>query len=142
MPEMDDAAIDAFLKTPNRHAVMATNRPGRPPQISPVWYLWEDRVLYVSIPVGSAKHRLLTRDRNVSVCVDGGRNDVRAVMLYGKALLRDGSNPLTETMRWRITRAYYETEAEARAYYETIEDTPSVLVVLDPQKIVSQDYND
>ena len=137
-----DRSADAFLATPNLHAVVATNRPGRPPQVSPVWYLYENGTIYISIPEGSAKHRNLERDPNMSVCVDGGRADVRAVMLYGKAEILDESDPRTLDMRWRIVRAYYPSEEQARDYYRTIEGTPSRLLVIEPERIVSQDYND
>lgn len=142
MTTMDAKAIDEFLRAPNRHAIAGTNRRDGAPQLSPVWYLYEEGTMYISIPVGSAKHRNLQRDPRLSVCVDGGRQDVRTVILYGTAELREGNDAELIETRKRIIRAYYATDAEARNYYETIRGMPSVLVVLVPDKIISQDYND
>ena len=135
-------AIDDFLMTPNLHAIVGTNRRGGAPQLTPVWYIYENGTMYISVPEGSAKHRNLQRDPRVAICVDGGRQDVRAVMLYGSVEIKSRDDAMTREMRWRIVRAYYPTEDAARQYYETIEDTPSVLLVLTPEKTVSQDYND
>jgi PPOX class probable F420-dependent enzyme len=142
MTTLNAKAIEEFLRTPNRHAIVGTIRRDGSPQLSPVWYLYEDETIYISIPVASAKHRNLQRDPRMSVCIDGGRHDVRTVILYGTVQIRDGSDADVETKRQRIIRAYYPTDAEARAYYETVRDTPSVLLVLEPDRIISQDYND
>jgi PPOX class probable F420-dependent enzyme len=139
---MTREAIEDFLTTPNRHAIVGTNRLDGAPQLSPVWYVYENGRMYISVPDGSVKHQNLKRDPRVAICVDGGRQDVRAVMLYGAVEIKDRNAAATQEMRWRIVRAYYPTEDAARQYYETVQDTPSVLLVLEPEKIVSQDYND
>ena len=138
MSQMTPEAIDAFVKTPNLHAIVGTNRRDGAPQLSPVWYVYEDGVLYFQIIEGSAKHRNMERDPRISVCVDGGRADVRTVVFYGTAELRPGS----DEMSYRIIRAYYPTDEEAQAYYDSLEGQKSKLVVLAPDRIVSQDYND
>jgi len=138
--KMSESEIDAFLKQP-LHAVLATHSADGPPHVSPVWFLYEDFRFYISIVGGSVKHRNLEKDPRMSLCVDGGREDVRAVMIYGTAkLVAEGSEP--EAMRWRITRHFHASEADARHYYESIRELPNVLVVLEPARIVSQDFND
>jgi PPOX class probable F420-dependent enzyme len=134
--------ITRFLQQPNLHAIVATIAADGSPQLSPVWYVYEPPRMIISIPAGSAKHRNLRRDPRVSVCVDGGRADVRAVMLYGRAELVDTDVERLADYRWRIISAYYRTREEAQSYYETVKNVPHVLVVLEPERIISQDFRD
>lgn len=140
MTTMTHAQTEEFLKAP-RHAIVGTNRIDGAPQLSPVWYLFEDGRLYISIGVGTAKHQNLLRDARVCVCVDGGHPDARAVMIYGAVELVDGADPLRQEMRWRIIRHYHDSEEAARRYYQEVRDLPSVLLIVTPQRIISQDFN-
>jgi len=140
MAAMTDAQIAEFVAPP-RHAIIATNRAAGPPQLSPVWYLYEAGRLYISAGLNTAKVRNLRQDPAVSICVDGGHPDARYVIFQGKIQILEPDDPLQETMRWRIIRHYYTDEAEARRYYESMRDFTSVLLVLVPDKISSQDFN-
>jgi len=137
---MTPSQIEAFLEAP-RHAILATNRRNGAPQLSPVWSVFQDSLFYISVGAGTAKHRNLQRDPRVSLCVDGGHPDARAVMIYGTAELVKGDQPLRQEMRWRIIRHYHESEEAARRYANEVEDLPSVLVIVTPQRIISQDFN-
>ncbi len=140
MKTMSQSEIETFLQAP-RHAVVGTNAMDGPPQLSPVWYIYEDGHLYISIGPQSAKYHNLKRDPRISVCVDGGYPDYRTVIIYGTAKMTNSGTPLQETMRWRIIRKYHETEEEAREYAEAVKDDPAVLVIVTPQKIITQDFN-
>jgi PPOX class probable F420-dependent enzyme len=137
---MSVAQIDTFLHVP-RHAVVGTNSVDGPPQLSPVWYVYQEGRLYISVGVDTAKHRNLARDPRISVCVDGCYPDYRTVIIYGTAELVETGNPLQKEMRSRIIRHYHSTEEEARRYEEATRDEVSVLIVVTPYKIISQDFN-
>lgn len=139
MPSMSTSQIAGFLRPP-RHAILATNGRDGFPQLSPVWYLYEDGGLLISAGATTAKVRNLRRDPRLSVCIDGGHPDARYVIIYGRATLIEPDAPRQEATRWRIIRHYYETEAEAQQYYDSIRDSKSVLIVVTPDKILSQDF--
>jgi PPOX class probable F420-dependent enzyme len=140
MTSMTLNQIEEFLGAP-RHAIVGTNPLDGPPQLSPVWYVYEEGRLYISVLAGSAKHRNLGRDPRISVCIDGCYPDYRTVIIYGTAELVETGQPLQEEMHWRIIRNYHETEEAARRYLEATREEQSVLLIVTPHKIVSQDFN-
>jgi PPOX class probable F420-dependent enzyme len=140
MPKMSKEDIAAFVQKP-LHGILATVRREGAPQLTPVWYIVDDGRILISMIKDSAKHRNILRDPRVSLCIDGGRDDVRAVVFYGTASVVT-EEPLQEQMRWRVIRHYYESEQAAREYYESIRDQPSVLLVMQPDRVVSQDFRD
>ena len=140
-PAMTPAQVEEFLKPP-RHAIVGTNRRDGPPQLSPVWYLYEDGRIYIGVLATTAKARNLRRDPRISLCVDGGHPDARAVMIHGGAELIEVESPWREQVIWRIIRRYHDSDEDARQYQETSRDWgPTVLIVVTPEKIISQDFN-
>ncbi len=130
-----NAQILEFLQA-DRHAILATKRTNGAPQLTPVWYLFEDGVLYVSAQVSTVKVRNLRRDPSLTVCIDGGRGDARYVVFYGKAELIEPGQPRQETLRRRIIGHYYADQAAADRYYESMKNDPGVIIVLKPERIV------
>ena len=129
-----------FLQA-DRHAILATNGMNGTPQLTPVWYLYEDGVLYVSAQVTTVKVRNLRRDPSITVCIDGARGDARYVVLGGKAeLIEPGERQ--KALRWRIVRQYYSDEDTAARYYGTIKDNVGVIIALRPERIVLSGFPD
>jgi PPOX class probable F420-dependent enzyme len=61
--------IDALLRKP-LHAVVGFNRPGRPPQLSVVWFEWDGTTFRFSTLRSRAKYRLFIRDPQLSILID------------------------------------------------------------------------
>lgn len=139
--DMTEEQIDEFLQAP-RNAVLATNRIDGPPQISAVWYLYEGGKIHISIGADSAKYNNLKRDPRVSICVDGGHRDARAIMIYGTAELVEDDSAWRNDMFFRITRRYMESDKQAvELNDEAASGVVEVLVVVTPAKILARDYN-
>ena len=139
MPSMSQLDIEEFLQAP-RHAIMGTNTHAGPPQLSPVWYLYEAGLFYVGITADTAKYHNLRRDPAVSLCIDGGREDPRTVMVRGVAELFPKGHPLQEPTRLRIIGHYMSDKDAAARYIESSRDWETALVVVAPLKIITQDF--
>lgn len=137
---MTNPEIEQFLAAP-RHAIVGTVRGDGGPQLSPVWYIYEDGLLYIGITRGTAKYRNLRRDDRICVCIDGGRKDVRTVTFYGTAQLLEKEDPLQEQMRWRIIQHYMPDPVAARQYAQESKEWESVLLIVTPDKILTQNFN-
>ncbi len=138
---MTQARIEEFHQAP-RNAIVGTNRRDGAPQLSPVWYLYEDGRFYIGVRRTSAKYRNLQRDPRIGLCIDGGHPDSRAVMIYGSAELIEADSPWRDQMEWRITRRYYDNDEEARRFREEASEWgPSALIIVTPERTISQDFN-
>ncbi len=139
--KMSHEQIDEFLNA-SRHAIFAANRIDGPPQLSPIWYLYEDGKIYINVGRDSAKYRSLSRDPRVSICVDGGHPDARSITIYGTAELILDNTTWRSDKFFSIFRRYIDSDEEARGYIEqwTLE-TDGVLIVVTPTKILALDYN-
>ncbi len=138
---MTQGQIDEFLQVP-RHGIFATNRIKGPPQITAVWYLYENGKIYIMILADSTKYRSIKRDPRVSICVDGGHPDGRAVTIYGTAELVEDMSAWPDDILLRITRRYVERDEEARELNDELSDGDvDVLIVVTPTKIFARDYN-
>ncbi|MEZ4675507.1 MAG: PPOX class F420-dependent oxidoreductase [Caldilineaceae bacterium] len=140
MPPMSVDRIAQFLAPP-RHAIIATNRADGPPQLTPVWYIYEHGRMYISAGVETVKVRNLRHDPRATICVDGGHPDARYVILQGTMTIIEPGGEQQEEMRRRIIYHYHENAEDARRYHESMRDSPSVLLILEPDKIISQDFN-
>jgi PPOX class probable F420-dependent enzyme len=139
---MSQTEIEEFLRPP-RFAIVGTNRKDGPPQLTPVWYLYEKQKLYVSMFTKSAKYKNLRRDPRLSICIAGDNPDARAVIFSGSAeLYLQDSELWVNDIMWRLIRRYYDSDEEAKSYQNTESNSgESALTVLSPDRILAQDYN-
>ena len=138
---MDPAQFKAFLDEP-RHAIAAVARPSGEAQLSPIWFLYEADRLYFSILQSSAKYRQLSRDPRITLCIDAGHPDARAVTISGAAELITEEGPERSDLEWRIVRRYHESDEDAHRWEASVaQQGPGALVVVSPERIISWDYN-
>jgi len=139
--KMSQAQIDEFLQVP-RFAVIGTIRKKGAPQLTPVWYLYEDGQVYVWISINSAKHRNLTRDPRVCICIAAQHPDARAVMIHGAVELIPEESAWSDDINWRLTRRYYNSDEEAQAFLDSIPtEEKGALVSITPDKVIAEDWN-
>ncbi len=138
---MDSSQIRAFLDAP-RHAIAVVLQPDGAPQLSPIWFLYENEQLYFSTLLNSAKYRQLCRDPRIALCIDAGHPDARAVSISGTAELITDESPERKDLEWRILRRYHESDEDAHRWESSIEaQGASALVVVSPERIIGWDYN-
>lgn len=135
-----DAQVEEFLSD-RRHAIAGTNRVDGPPQLSPVWYLYEGGRFYLSINAETAKYRNLQRDPSITLCVDGGYPDWRCVIVYGTATAVGADDPFQGEMRQRLLRRYYDSEEDVARHIERTPDPHKMaLIVITPEKVIRQGF--
>jgi PPOX class probable F420-dependent enzyme len=138
---MDLNAIAEFLAKP-RHALVATNRQGLSPLLSPVWFVYTEGKLFFAVLVSTAKYRSLIRDPHVSVCVDGGHPDARAVTFYGKARIVGDTDDSEQEIQRCIARRYMSSDYEVLQYMEKTRAAGRMaLFVVTPDKVIARNYN-
>lgn len=139
---MSQAQIEEFVGAP-RFGVFGTNRGDGPPQLTPVWYLYENSKIYISMFVASAKYRNLSRDPRATLCIAGDCPDSRAVIFSGFVRLHtEGTERWIDDVTWRLTRRYYDSDDEAKLYLQSRNGSgESAIAVLVPNKVIAQDYN-
>lgn len=144
--EMNKEEIQAFVGEA-RFGVVGTNRANGPPQLTPVWYLYQDQKIYISVSVESAKYKNLRRYPYASICIAGTSPDARSVTFSGPVeLYRSGCEPWVDDIDWKLVRRYYSSDEDAREYLESESESEpgageSALAVLIPNRIIAHDYN-
>jgi PPOX class probable F420-dependent enzyme len=140
--DMSQQQIEEFVSSP-RHGVFATNRSNGPPQLTPVWYLYQDKKIYVSMFTGSAKYKNLCRDPRASICIAGESPDARAVIFSGKVELFLGDDEdWVNDVELKLTRRYFDSDEAMQSYLDSIDNSSAyAIAMLSPDKIIAQDYN-
>jgi PPOX class probable F420-dependent enzyme len=138
---MSQAEVEEFLQVP-RFAIVGTIRKQGAPQLTPVWYLYENGRLYVSVGVKSAKYRNLSRDPRVCICIAAEHPDARAVMIYGTAEFIPDESDWSDDIHWRIIRHYHDSDQEAQAFIDSLpSEDASALIAVTPDKVIADDWN-
>lgn len=132
--EMTEREIRGFLSQP-RVARLATVRPDGTPQITPMWFLFENRTIYMSTRTGAGKVTHIRRNPNVAAVVDVMEAPYRnkVVELEGTAEIE--TEDVTE-LTAKIRRKYVGAQS---AQGLGGSDTGRVILKFSPRKIRSLD---
>lgn len=120
------------LLAQKNNAIVAINRPGKGPQVTPVWYLWDGEAFYFGITRDRAKYPNIKRDPSISLMIDEGPKYVAA---YGVAQIIEQG---VEEHLSRIV-AKYVAPAEMEKWMQRVGPLSNrVIIKLQPEKFVTQ----
>jgi PPOX class probable F420-dependent enzyme len=136
---MGDAERDEFLASERTCRVGTVDAEGNP-HVSPLWFVWDGRALWLNSVVRSQRWANLTRDARVSVVVDAGKDfgELSGVEITGRAV-QVGEVPRTSTP----DEAVAEPErlfGEKYAGGAFVADGRHAWLRVEPEKIVSWDF--
>ncbi len=132
MAEFDAERLEEFLR-PARIAVVATVARDGTPQVTPVWYGYEDGLLTVAASESSAKVHNLRRDPRLSVCVYSGERGEEYAALYGRAELAHGDSVWPQ-VRGIVER--YENPENVDNYMRELMAERFVIITLAPDRVL------
>ena len=129
---------DEFLKT-QKILRLSTIDKNNFPHITPVWYRYTGKKMYIGTNTKSQKIKNLQKNNHVSFCVDVGVNspDIYGVMGQGIANIIS-EMPKTKTIAKKILLKYFKT-LENESAKKLLDDTDCIIEII-PQKISVWDY--
>jgi PPOX class probable F420-dependent enzyme len=137
MPPMTKEQADTFLNESRAHAVVATINKDGSPQLTPVWYHWDGRVLSFAVQERTVKLRNLQRDPRLTVIVHAEPHGERYVVLRGRATIHRDD---VQAWRRRIWGRYVPKSTIDKWLPQLSRpDQPMALVQMAPEKITGSD---
>jgi hypothetical protein len=137
---MTPTEVDDFLAAERTCRVATTGGDGRP-HVSPLWFVWDGRSLWLNSIVRSQRWTDLARDPRVAVVVDAGTDfaELRGVELSG-SVVQVGEVPRQATPHPELVTP---ERLFARKYLgrdEFPQDGRHAWLRLTPEKLVSWDF--
>ena len=129
---------DEFLRE-QKILRLATIGKNKTPHISPVWYRYSRKKIYIGTNTSRQKIKNLKRNNKVSFCVDMGVNapDIYGVMGQGNAnLILD--NAKVKKIAKKILSRYFKS-LENKSAKELLDDTDCIIEII-PDKVTVWDY--
>lgn len=131
---MNEAKKEALLKEANVIVFSTVDAKGRP-HSTPVWYLYDNGEILISVGKDEQKHRNVLRNPNVSLVIDRRSLPYYAVMIQGTAEIGPG---LSDEDRLRLAVRYLGEELGKR-YTEMTQGNDSVTLRIRPRKVMEFD---
>ena len=140
MPQrLPQPRTDRFLR--GRHiAVLTTINDDGTPLQTPIWYLYQDELIYIRTSSNSGKVRNIRRDPRVGLCVQDERPPYRGVTVKGTASVQADQPKLSAKMSRHYLGAiagFFYLRLRTR---DEIEDNPDTILVIKPEQTYGWDY--
>ncbi len=134
MPRMTRQELEEFTARP-LVVTVTTLRENGSPQVTPVWYEYDNGAFYCWIGAGTAKVRDLSRDSRVSLCIATHEEPYKYVVAEGSCEIV--SRGVVERSISIATRYYGPDRGPAYAG-EMAKTGESVLMVLRPTRLLTE----
>ena len=131
---MNEAKKEALLEEANIIVFTSLDAKGRP-HSTPVWYLYDNGEIIISVGKDEQKHKNVVRNPNVSVVIDRRQMPYYAGMIYGTAEI---GPPLSQEDRLRLAVRYLGADL-GRRYTEMTKGEESVTLRIRPRKEIEYD---
>jgi 2-phospho-L-lactate guanylyltransferase len=132
---MISPGLAAFLDQPGLLMRLGTLGQDGYPQVTPVWYLFQDGQFYVTTASDRVKARNMLANPKVGFAIDSDVRPYQGVSVWGEARLvaeGEAARPVTR----RIAARYVPAE-RLEAMVDTLMQSPRVLFVIEPVKVVA-----
>ena len=103
------------------------------PQVTPVWYAYEEGRLIVAAAESSAKVRNLRRDPRLSVCVYDGERGEQYAAIYGNAEVSGGDGVWPQVRR--IVERYQQPDT-IEDYMAELMAESFAIITLEPKRVL------
>jgi PPOX class probable F420-dependent enzyme len=131
---MNEAKKEALLKEANIAVFSSVDAQGRP-HSTPVWYLYDEGEIRISVGKDGQKHKNVKRNPNVSVVIDRRAMPYYAVMIQGTV---DIGPSMSQEDHLRLAVRYLG-EALGNRYAEMTANDESVTLTVRPRKMIEFD---
>ncbi len=115
------------------NAIVGVNRAEGGPQLTPVWFAWDGTSFYFSTTKDRVKYANIRRDPSISLIVDDFEMH-KYVVAYGRAEIIE--HDYAELVR-PVIKKYVPADRVEQAVKATTDDPSRVLVVLRPDRVVT-----
>ena len=132
-PQMFDKALEAFLEEPGLLMRLGTLGRDGYPQVTPVWYLYEDGRFYITTASDRVKARNMQAHPKVGFAIDRDTKPYRGVSLWGEAKLvaeGEAARPMT-----RSIAARYVPAEQLDVMVDSLMQAPRVVFAIEPFRI-------
>ena len=129
---------DEFLKT-QKILRLSTIDKNNFPHITPVWYIFSGKKIYIGTDTKSQKIKNLEKNNHVSFCVDVGVNAPNIYGVMGQGIANIILEiPKAKKIAKKILLKYFKT-LENKSAKELLEDTDCIIEII-PQKYLKWNY--